>query len=328
MAFSIKIYEKDKYMYALMKARIGALYPEAYITDPYLESRSDTDGDMFGEFTKILYNPKQFGEDFGLELPESAMNSIKECLDKPVPTIDRDGLVDCRKICSALGIDPSHDTEPLNETQARDKGRIEVLIPFVYICDRERYIKNNYLEMNDADLSLRLDFTSRLRAPEDEGAEFMAGNMTGLLEACASRRFDPNDILKYCSRDSMGFLTPGTSKGDDDVYDIGSTRCRILLDKCRQLISDGSRLINVLVIAEGFRSAELPVLVSDCDKVTILFSGKNRNEETAASGLISSISRALTHGTVETDYISPAETGTDLRNSKAGKTTGLIGEAI
>ena len=44
MAFSIKIYEKDKYMYALMKARIGALYPEAYITDPYLEARSDTDG--------------------------------------------------------------------------------------------------------------------------------------------------------------------------------------------------------------------------------------------------------------------------------------------
>ena len=68
--------------------------------------------------------------------------------------------------------------------------------------------------------------------------------------------------------------------------------------------------------------------VREGEECWILFSGKNRNEETAASGLISSISRALTHGTVETDYISPAETGTDLRNSKAGKTTGLIGEAI
>ena len=60
MAFSIKIYEKDKYMYALMKARIGAIFPEAYITDPYLEKGTGTDGDMFGEFTRILYNPKQF----------------------------------------------------------------------------------------------------------------------------------------------------------------------------------------------------------------------------------------------------------------------------
>ena len=328
MAFSIKIYEKDKYMYALMKARIGALYPEAYITDPYLESRTDTDGDMFGEFTKILYNPEQFGEDFGLELPESAIKSLKECMEKPVPTIDREGLVDCRKICSALGIAPSSNSEPVNEMKAQDKGRIEVLIPFVYISDREKYIRNNYLEMTDSDLSLRLDFTSRLRAPEDEGTEFMAGNMTGLLEACASRKFEPNDIIKYCSRNSMGFLTPGTSKGDDDVYDIGSTRCRILLDKCRQLITDGSLKINVLAIAEGFRSAELPALVSDCDKVTVLFSGKNKNEETAASGLISSISRSLIHGTVVTDYLDPEETGINLRNKAAANPSGLIGEAI
>ena len=318
MAFSIKIYEKDKYMYALMKARLGALYPEAYITDPYLESRSDTDGDMFGEFTKVLFNPKQFGDDFGTKTNEDAIQTLKECIERPIPTIDQDGIVDCKKICSALVIDSSKDPDLAAEPQEACKGRIEVLIPFVYINDRENYIKNNYGDLTDADLSLRLDFTSRLRAPEDEGSEFLAGNMTGLLEACASRKFDPNDIFKYCSRDNMGFLTPGTSKGDDDVYDIGSTRCRILLDKCRQLISEGNRKINVLAIAEGFRSAELPVLVADCDKVTILFSGKNRNEEVAASGLITSISRALTHGTVVTDYA-------DLY---ADKTHGVLGAAI
>ena len=318
MAFSIKIYEKDKYMYALMKARLGALYPEAYITDPYLESRSDTDGDMFGEFTKVLFNPKQFGDDFGTKTNEDAIQTLKECIERPIPTIDQDGIVDCKKICSALVIDSSKDPDLAAEPQEACKGRIEVLIPFVYINDRENYIKNNYGDLTDADLSLRLDFTSRLRAPEDEGSEFLAGNMTGLLEACASRKFDPNDIFKYCSRDNMGFLTPGTSKGDDDVYDIGSTRCRILLDKCRQLISEGNRKINVLAIAEGFRSAELPVLVADCDKVTILFSGKNRNEEVAASGLITSINRALTHGTVVTDYA-------DLYEDK---THGVLGAAI
>lgn len=303
MAFSIKIYEKDKYLFALMKARLGALYPEAYITDPYLESDKISDGDMFGEYTKVLFNPKQFGEDFGLEAArEQAVQFIKERIDKPIPTIDSNGIVDCRKICSALGLDSMRDDVSSGDAADTGKGRIEVLIPFVYINDRENYIRNNYRELTDADLSLRLDFTSRLRAAEEEGPEFMAGNMTGLLEACASRKFEPNDIFKYCSRDSMGFLTPGTSKGDDDVYDIGSTRCRILLDRCRELISDGTRRINVLAIAEGFRSAELPVLVSDCDKVTILFSGKNRNEEIQAAGLISSISRSLTHGIIETDY--------------------------
>lgn len=312
MAFTIKIYEKDKYMYALMKARLGTIYPEAYITNPYLETRSDTDGDMFGEFTKVLYNPRQFGEEFDPLPHDSTLQSLKECLDRPVAVLDQNGIVDCRKICNALGI--NSDQDQVSNTTDPGKGRIEVLIPFVYISDRENYIRNNYQDLTDADLSLRLDFTSRLRAPDNEGSEFLAGNMTGLLEACSSKKFDPNDIFKYCSRDSMGYLTPGSSKGDDDVYDIGSTRCRILLDKCRQLITDGKRKINVLAVAEGFRSAELPVLVSDCDRVTILFSGKNRNEETAASGLITSISRALTHGTIVTDY--------------AGIPGGMIGEAI
>lgn len=328
MAFSIKIYEKDKYMYALMKARIGTLYPEAYITDPYLDGKTDTDGDMFGEFTKILYNPKQFGEDFGLEPPEEAVRSLKECLDRPIPTLDPDGIINCRNICKALGIDPSqeHDLYPLKDISVN--GRLEVIIPFVYIGDREKYIKNNYGDMTDADLALRLDFTSRLRSPEDDGAGIQAGNMTGLLEACVSRKFEPDDIVKYCSRNGMGFLTPGTTKGDDDVYDLGSARCRILLDKCRQLVSDGNRKINILAVAEGFRSAELPILVSDCDKVTILFSGRDRNEEMAASGLISSISKALTHGEVVTDYVDTGAAESKISTSMPDDRQGNAGAAV
>ena len=328
MAFSIKIYEKDKYMYALMKARIGSLYPEAYITDPYLEETANTDGDMFGEFTKILYNPKQFGEDFGLEPPEDAVRSLQDCLDRPVPTLDPDGIINCRNICKALGIDHSQNGDPLQPTDCSENGILEVLIPFVYIGERENYIKNNYESMTDADLSLRLDFTSRLRAPEEDGAGIKSGNMTNLLEACISRRFEPDDVLKYCSRNGMGFLTPGTTKGDDDVYDLGSARCRMLLDKCRQLVSDGDRKINVLAVAEGFRSAELPMLVSDCDRVTILFSGKDRKEELAATGLISSISRALTHGEIVTDYLDTGSFGGNINSSLPDKSQGITGAAV
>ena len=328
MAFSIKIYEKDKYMYALMKARIGAIFPEAYITDPYLEKGTGTDGDMFGEFTRILYNPKQFGNEFGPVSSDEAFQTLKECMDRPIPTLDPDGLVDCRRICSALGIEPSTDISSNAVPSSPGSGRLEVLIPFVYISEREEYIRNNYRDMTDADMSLRLDFTSRLRAPDDEGTEILAGNMTGLLEACASRRFEPNDILKYCSRDSMGFLTPGASKGDDDVYDLGSARCRILLDKCRKLVSDETRQINVLAVAEGFRTAELPVLVSDCDKVTVLFSGKDQNEETAASNLITSISRSLTHGTIVTDYAASRPYEDNIRAAVPRNASGLSGAVV
>ena len=247
MAFSIKIYEKDKYMYSLMKARLGALYPEAYITDPYLGNGSDTDGDMFGEFTKILYNPEQFGKEFSQGSVLDEMQSLKECLDNPIPTTGPDGLIDCRNICSALGIKPTRSRDTSGDSKVSGKGRLEVLIPFVYITDRENYIRNNYSDMADADLSLRLDFTSRYRAPEDDGAGILAGNMTGLLEDCVSKRFEPDDILKYCSRNSMGFLTPGAVKNEDDVYDLGSTRCRLLLDKCRDLFE-------VLDIRDGRRS--------------------------------------------------------------------------
>ena len=328
MAFTIKIYEKDKYMYSLIKARIETMYPEAYITDPYLGSNSDTDGDMFGEFTKVIYNPKQFGEDFGLDQKSGELSELKEILDKPVPLIDHDGIIDCRKICNALGLGNYQDQRNYDVTDNKGHGRLEVLIPFVYISDREKYISHRFSNMTDSDLALRLDFTSRLRAPEDGGSEILAGNMTGLLEACSSRRFEPNDILKYCSRDNMGFLTPGVTKGDDDVYDIGSTRCRLLLDKCRQLVSDETRIINVLAVAEGFRSAELPALVSDCDRVIILFSGKDRNEEAAASGLINSINRSLTHGTVTTDYIDLKDTGS-INLSEVSKTgSGIAGAAV
>lgn len=328
MAFSIKIYEKDKYMYSLMKARLGALYPEAYITDPYLENGSDTDGDMFGEFTKILYNPDQFGKEFGQSSVIDEMQPLKECLNKPIPTFGPDGLIDCRNICSALGIEPSRSRDAYDASEASEKGRIEVLIPFVYISDRENYITNTYSDMTDADLSIRLDFTSRYRAPEDDGAGILAGNMTGLLEDCVSRKFEADDILKYCSRNAMGFLTPGAVKGEDDVYDLGSTRCRLLLDKCRELVSDETRKINVLVVAEGFRNSEIPMLVSDCDKVTVLFSGKDFNEEAAASNLISAINRSLTHGIAVADYLKYPTSVKSKKASAVGRTTGIAGAAV
>ena len=126
----------------------------------------------------------------------------------------------------------------------------------------------------------------------------------------------------------MGFLTPGAVKNEDDVYDLGSTRCRLLLDKCRDLVSDNTRKINVLAIAEGFRNSEIPMLVSGCDKVTVLFSGKDFNEEAVAANLISAINRSLTHGVAVADYLKYPTAVKSKQASAAGRTTGITGAAV
>ena len=59
--------------------------------------------------------------------------------------------------------------------------------------------------------------------------------MTSLLEACRSKKFEPEDILKYCNMDDSGFLTPGSCRNNDDVYDIGVSRSMTLMNHAADL---------------------------------------------------------------------------------------------
>ena len=55
MAFTIKIYEKNEYLYSLLKKRLISFYPDAYIVNPYLD-RQDY-ADRFSTYTRVIYDP-------------------------------------------------------------------------------------------------------------------------------------------------------------------------------------------------------------------------------------------------------------------------------
>ena len=56
MAFTIKIYEKNEYLFTLLRKRLSSFFPDAYIIDPYYET-GDQDY-RFSEYEKVLYDPR------------------------------------------------------------------------------------------------------------------------------------------------------------------------------------------------------------------------------------------------------------------------------
>ena len=117
--------------------------------------------------------------------------------------------------------------------------------------------------------------------------------MTALLEACKSRKFEPEDILKYCNMDDAGFLTPGSCLNNDDVYDMGIQRSITLMNHAATLAHSNIRFVNVVAVVEGFRSKDLPELLSCCDKVTILLPAINAGEDIGCKDLIAELTKTL-----------------------------------
>ena len=46
MAFTIRIYETNEYIYSLLKKRLGSFYPDAYIVNPCLKDRMKMTGSV------------------------------------------------------------------------------------------------------------------------------------------------------------------------------------------------------------------------------------------------------------------------------------------
>ena len=254
MAFTIKIYERDEYIYRHLRKRLLDFCPDAYIVNPYFD-KDDSD-DRFSNYTRVLYEPSDVNE-----------NDIYPFEASPLRRTEDGGIIDCARLIRFLT--PAQNTTAFNEQRT---GSLSAVIPFVYSDVRDRFIKDLSASLSESEYNIRLDFTSKLRAvcnmPSDS-------NMTSLLEACRSRKFAPEDILKYCNMDNLGFLTPGCCKGYDDVYDLGIGRSITLMDHAANLVHSKGRFVNVLAITEGFKTKELPELLCNCDKVYILLPGRS-----------------------------------------------------
>ena len=140
--------------------------------------------------------------------------------------------------------------------------------------------------------------------------------MTALLEACQSRKFVPEDILKYCNMDDSGFLTPGSTKNFDDVYDLGISRSTKLMYHAADLAHSKMRSVNVLAVVEGFRTMDLPELLASCDKVSILLPARSVGEDIGARELISLLTRTLGRERIAVYYAEDLHT-TDEKTDSA-----------
>ena len=102
--------------------------------------------------------------------------------------------------------------------------------------------------------------------------------------------------------DELGFLTPGSCRNNDDVYDFGVARVAALINHAAALAHSKTSFINVLTVMEGFRSADLPELLSGLDKVFILLPAKNAGEDLGARELITSLTKTLGRERVSVYY--------------------------
>ena len=280
MAFTIKIYEKNEYLFRLLKKRLSSFFPDAYILDPYYETGDQED--RFSEYEKVLYDPRDIKKEDIVSLSP------------PLRLTDDGGIIDCASFLPFIrqSIESPSYLRPAT-------GTVTAVLPFVYSDVRDRFISDLGTDLTGADFNIRLDFTSKIRALCKRSA---GSNMTALLDACRSRKFAPEDILKYCNMDDSGFLTPGSTKNNDDVYDLGITRSITLMNLASDLAHSKTRFVNVVAVIEGFRTSDLPDLLSSTDKVILLMPAKDAGEDIGAKDLIELLSRTLGSERVSVTY--------------------------
>ena len=255
-----------------MKKRLKSFFPDAYIVNPYFDDQDQET--RFSDYERVLYDPKDISKE---ELSSFSVS--------PIRLTEDGGIIDCARFIPMIRKNAESPSFPAPVT-----GSLTAVIPFVYSDVRDRYICNLEHDLSGADFNIRLDFTSKIRSLWRSPA---GSNMTSLLEACRSKKFEPEDILKYCNMDDSGFLTPGSCMNNDDVYDIGVSRSMTLMNHAANLAHSNRRFVNVVAVVEGFRSNDLPELLSSCDHVTILLPAINAGEDIGSKDLIAQLTKAL-----------------------------------
>ena len=300
MAFTIKVFEKDDYLFSLLKMRLETMFPDAYIINA-IEDPGRSDCLDFSEFTKIIYDPRNID-----------MSDFKDA----VPIFDERGVIDCRKIADRLGLITSLRKNA--DTISIRSGVSVALIPYVYMDDREALIDRLLAErVFMSDNALRIDLMGKMRVPGPESGGIRPGGMTRLIELAGKKSFRPEDILSCCNMDKKGFLTPGATSGEDDVYDAGLTVIRRIVSSSVTLTRNTSPTTDALVIFEGFRSGELTELVSGFDEVILLLPSRNSREDLGTRKLVSGIEQALTGGRLTVRYADDISSGEDYEYEQA-----------
>ena len=289
MTFGILVYEKDEYLYTLIKERLASKFPTAYI-----ERAGQTVSDSFKLIKQIhvLYDNRQYNA------PPDSPASV------PVPLFSDDGkghsIIDMRVISKAISGNLITDGSREHCT-GTDRDRLRLLISYAYIDERETFIRHAVgPDSFDCLHPIRIDLMSGIRMPNTFTPE-ASGSISGLLRSCTDKKFAPVRILDYLNPDSNGFLSCGKPDNEDDVFDIGIDHSDRLMELLADLCTKEDT--GALVVAEGWRVSELLRLIRWCDTLHILLPARMCTEDTGMTKELGHFKRALKSGALMTiDY--------------------------
>lgn len=277
MAISIIVYEKDEYTYRLIRQRLKSHFSNAYIHLAGKDLRDDYSD--FADCTRLLYNNKQYDPS---EFPEDS-----------VPLFNKYGYIDMKYIseCLSEGI------------KTEDKGRVTLLLPFVYSKERERFIDEELSGRLNTEIKVRLDLLPRYKMPADSGIK--SGELSKLIRKAKDKRFKPQDILKYCAPDSRGFVTPGAAEDDADIYSEDITGILKLLELLEDLVKRGEFDISALINCENFRTDQILRIAGFSDSIIVLLPNRSSGLNPSMNALINKLSGS--ERTVEVRYMNNDE---------------------
>lgn len=262
MAISILVYEKDEYTYRLIRQRLKSHFSNAYIHLAGTDLRDDYSD--FADCTRLLYNNKQFDPS---EFPEDS-----------VPLFNKYGYIDMKYISECLS----------DGLRTDEKAHVTLLLPFVYSKERERFIDEDMSSRMNTELKIRLDLLPRYKMPADNGIK--SGELTKLIRKAKDKRFRSEDILKFCSPDSKGFITPGPAEDDKDIYSEDITGIIRLLELLDDLVKHGEIDISALLVCENFRSDQILRIAGYADSITVLLPNRSSGLNPSMNALINKLS--------------------------------------
>ena len=265
MATGIVIYEKNKYLLRLITERIHSRIPDAYVIDG--TDINKTDITRFCDEIITVYDKEQFPESF-----RNNSNAIQ---------LSDDHIIDISQLTRKIRFEPDYSSSESKE------GKLLLLIPFVYLNERERFIAEELSEFrNMCESCVRLDLTPRTKSTGKSSP-----SMEALIKAASRKKFDPVSIMDYCIYDDSGFFTPGATNSECEITDFKSEHIEALI-KHAQTLTRSQRQINALVIAEDVGKELLSKLAPLSDRVVVLLPDRASQNHPGMCELIALLSRS------------------------------------
>lgn len=295
MNIGIIIFEKEDYLFKLLKFRLSTYFPDGYIVRGNSGGINPSDIPLAKKI-HVLYDSDQYTSD----------QISRECNNIDIPisisTIYNDEfnkgrIIDCKYLARKI-MNQSKETSSVRKGSGESdsfNGKLIMIISYAYMDERENLIDTEFDYLRkDSHMCLRIDLMSGIRMPSSfSGLENSTGGITDILRLAASESLEPKDIMAYSTPGTNGFITPGKPVHTDDVFDFGINPIINLIETSKELTTDITFPINVLIVAEGFKFKDIVRISGMADELHFLLPERLLKDYLGFKSEIGSITRSL-----------------------------------